>query len=91
MKMTELLPYIALGVTSVVMLFGNDVVGAAGDASTQVQVALAVITQNQQHQRELSEIQLINLQSIEAKVNANSEHIAVLTHAIKSTGVLGTH
>lgn len=89
--MTDLLPYVALGMTSVVMLFGNNVVGAAGDASTQVQVALAVITQNQLHQRELSERQLVNLKSIEAKVNANSEHIAVLTHAINNAGVLSTH
>lgn len=83
--MERVLPYVALGITMLVLLFGNNIVGSSYNTDKEVQVALAEIKVNQTNQELLSMAQLEQIKTIKntlkeqgAVINENSKDIAVV-------------
>ena len=76
--MKNLLPYIALGLTLCVLLFGNDIIGSKHDKELLVGAQLAVISTQLANQKELSEKQYAKIQSIEKVQAGHSQELYML-------------
>ena len=88
--MKEVLPYVALGITMLVLLFGNNIVGSSYNTDKEVQVALAEIKVNQNNHTLLSKAQLEHIRDINktlkehgAVINGNSKDIAVVAVGVR--------
>ena len=92
--MIKYLPYVALGITTVVMLFGNDLVGNSATKDSEVLVALAVLEQAAEYARERDVEQSILIKGIITTqkeqgevINESRKQIAVLSNTIKHNGL----
>jgi hypothetical protein len=76
--MKNTLPYIALGLTLCVLLFGNNIIGKSNDRAMKVNSSLAIIHTQLVNQKELSEKQYAKIQSIEAVQAVHSQELYML-------------
>tara|TARA_R110000851_G_C12629585_1_gene517662 strand:+ start:87 stop:434 length:348 start_codon:yes stop_codon:yes gene_type:complete len=76
--MKNALPYIALGATICMLLFGNNIIGSSNERAMQVNSSLAVIHTQLINQKELAEKQYAKIQGIELVQKKHSEKLYML-------------
>ncbi len=89
MKQPVWLPYVALSLTCVVLLFGDNIVGNSHADSSKLAVTLATLELEAKYQREAAQQQLEVLNKISktqqtqgSQLNEHSKDIAVITTRI---------